>query len=157
TAAARNEWSSVYAPGHDSQLYPSVVGVLDLKRAMSSIRDDASIGSARLRAGFGRSGNDLSAYTLQGLYIGTQAPDNTTLGTPAKIGTSSTLQPETTTSFELGGSVQLFSSRLSLDLAFYNDNTSNLILPSVAQGVATPTNAGSVSNMGIEATVDATL
>ena len=51
TAAARNEWSSVYAPGHDSQLYPSVVGVLDLKRAMSSLRDDAV---DRRRAASGR-------------------------------------------------------------------------------------------------------
>lgn len=157
TAAARNEWSSVYSSGHDSQLYPSVVGVVDLKRAMSSLRDDASIGSARLRAGIARSGNDLSAYTLHGMYAGTQAPDNTTLGTPAKVGTSGTLEAEATTSFELGGNISFLANRVDVDLAFYNDNTSNLIVPSVSQGVATPTNAGSVTNKGIEATVAATL
>ena len=157
TAGLRNEWSSVYAPGHDSQLYPSIVGVLDLKRAMSSLRDDGSINGAHLRAGISRSGNDLSAYTLQGLYTGTQAPDNTTLGTPIKLGASSTLEAETTTSFEVGGNVQLASNRVSVDLAFYNDNTSNLILPVLSQGTAAPANAGSISNKGIEATVAATL
>jgi TonB-dependent SusC/RagA subfamily outer membrane receptor len=157
TAGVRNEWSSVYAPGHDSQLYPSIVGVLDLKRAMGSVRDNASINGASLRAGVSRSGNDLSAYTLRGLYTGTQAPDNTALGTPVPVGTSTTLEPETTTSFELGGNVQFASNRVSVDLALYNDNTSNLIVPAVSQGSATPTNAGSVSNRGVEATVAATL
>lgn len=156
TASLRDEWSSVYASGHDSQLYPSVVGVLDLKR-VTSLRDDPSIGSARLRAGIGRSGNDLSAYTLQGLYAGTQAPDNTTLGPIPKVGASGTLSPETTTSFELGGNIQLLSNRLDLDLAFYNDNTSNLIVPSVSQGAATAINAGSVANRGVEAAISATL
>jgi TonB-dependent SusC/RagA subfamily outer membrane receptor len=157
TVGVRNEWSSVYAPGHDSQLYPSVVGVLDLKRAMSSLRDDASIGAARLRAGVSRSGNDLSAYTLRGIYTGTQAANNTTLGSPLAVGTSTTLEAETTTSFELGGNIQFFANRLDLDLAFYNDNTSNLIVPAISQNVATPTNAGSVTNTGIEATIAATL
>jgi len=156
TASLRDEWSSVYASGHDSQLYPSVVGVLDLKRA-TSLRDDPSIGSARLRAGVARSGNDLSAYTLQGIYAGTQAPDNTTLGPVTKVGASGTLSPETTTSFELGGNIQLLSNRLDLDLAFYNDNTSNLIVPSVSQSTATAVNAGSVANRGVEASVSMTL
>jgi TonB-dependent SusC/RagA subfamily outer membrane receptor len=157
TAGLRNEWSSVYAPGHDSQLYPSVLGVLDLKRAMSSLQSSSSITGARVRAGVARSGNDLSAYTLQGLYTGTQSPDNVALGTPLRVAASPTLEPEATTSFELGGTVQLFSNRVDLDLAFYNDNTSNLIIPTVAQGVATPTNAGSISNRGVEATIAATL
>jgi hypothetical protein len=124
---------------------------------MSSLRDNASIGSARLRAGVARSGNDLSAYTLQGIYTGTQAADNTTLGAPAKIGASSSLSPETTTSFELGGNIQFLSNRLDLDLAFYNDNTSNLIVPTVSQGIATPVNAGSVTNRGVEGSIAATL
>jgi len=157
TAGLRNEWSSVYATGHDAQLYPSLVGVLDLKRAMSSLRDDGSIDGAKLRAGFARSGNDLSAYTLQGLYTGTQAPDNTTLGASAKVGASASLQAETTTSFEVGGNIQFFANRVNVDLAFYNDNTSNLIIPTISQAVATPTNAGSVSNKGAEATIAATI
>jgi TonB-dependent SusC/RagA subfamily outer membrane receptor len=157
TAGLRNEWSSVYASGHDSQLYPTVLGVLDLKRAMSSLRDNGPIGGLQVHAGVGRSGNDLSAYTLQGLYTGTQTPDNTTLAAPLAVGTSTTLSPETTTSFELGGDMQVMSNRLSLGLTFYNDNTSNLIVPTVSQGSAVPANAGSVTNTGVEATVDATL
>ena len=52
--------------------------------------------------------------------------------------------------------MQLFRSRLGVDLTLYNENTSNLILAVASQGTAIPTNAGSLSNKGVEATVSVT-
>jgi len=156
TVAARNEWASVFPAGHDAQLYPSVIGTLDLKRAVSSLRDNGSVSGARLRAGISRAGNDLAAYTLQNLYTGNQSSNNVSLAPSLKLGTSTTLEPEATTAFELGGDIQLFRNRLGLDLTVYNENTSNLILAVASQGTATPTNAGSLSNKGIEAAITLT-
>jgi TonB-dependent SusC/RagA subfamily outer membrane receptor len=156
TISARNEWASAFPAGHDAQLYPSIIGSLDLKRAVSSLRQSNTVNGASLRAGLSRSGNDVTPYALQNIYTGNQSSDNVSLSPNLKLGTSTTLEPETTNAFELGGDIQLFHNRLGVDLTVYSENTSNLILAVASQGTATPTNAGSLSNRGIEATVNLT-
>ena len=156
TAMARNEWSSVYSTGHESALYPSVLGTMDLKRAVGSVRDNHTISAARLRAGLSRAGNDLTGYLLRSMYAGNQTSDNLGLSSGPSVAASTALEPEATTAIEVGGSVEMYTGRLAFDLALYNESTSNLIAAVTSQSSAVPTNLGNVSNKGLEATVAVT-
>ena len=60
------------------------------------------------------------------------------------------LQPETSTSYELGAKLHLFDNRLSVNLAAYEADTKNLQVRSLVSGVLTDTNAGSERVRGIE-------
>jgi len=153
---ARNEWSSVFESG-ESHLYPSAIGSIDLKRALPALRNSRGpLSSAALRAGWSQSGSDLTRYALSRIYTGNQPKDSVSLDASLPVGANSKLKPETTNSFEVGGNGQFFGSRLGLDVAIYNERTSDLILAVASQARAIPTNAGAVSNSGIELTVNAT-
>jgi iron complex outermembrane receptor protein len=60
------------------------------------------------------------------------------------------LQPETSTSYELGAKLHLFDNRLAINVAAYEANTKNLQVRSLVSGVLTDTNAGSEQVRGIE-------
>ncbi|MEO1256244.1 MAG: SusC/RagA family TonB-linked outer membrane protein, partial [Bacteroidota bacterium] len=68
--------------------------------------------------------------------------------------------PELTTTYEFGLDLQFLGGRLGLDLTYYNSETEDQILPvtvSAASGfLETVTNAGLVSNEGIEAVLSGT-
>jgi outer membrane receptor protein involved in Fe transport len=153
---ARNEWSSVFDSG-DSHLYPSAIGSIDLKRALPALRNGhGPLTSAALRAGWSQSGSDLTKYAFSRIYTGNQPKDSVSLDPSLPIGANAKLKPETTSGFEVGANGQFFGSRLGLDVAIYNERTSDLILAVASQSRAIPTNAGAVSNSGIELTVNAT-
>jgi len=60
------------------------------------------------------------------------------------------LQPETSTSYELGAKLRLFDNRLSMNLAAYQADTKNLQVRSLIGPVLTDTNAGSERVRGFE-------
>jgi iron complex outermembrane receptor protein len=60
------------------------------------------------------------------------------------------LQPETSTSYELGAKLRLFDNRLSMNLAAYQADTKNLQVRSLVGTVLTDTNAGQERVRGIE-------
>ena len=66
------------------------------------------------------------------------------------------LAPEKSTSYELGGKVQLFDHRLSINTAIYQADTRNLQVRSLVGPVLTDTNAGSERVRGAEVETVAT-
>lgn len=148
-AGVRNEWYSVLSSGNNSALYPSLTGSIDLARAGGA--RGGSLSSAVVHAGWGRSGGEISPLLLRNIFTGSQT-------TPAPtVSASPSLGPEATNAFELGTQLGFFHSRLGVDLSYYNEQTSDIVvgLPGTS-GSIVATNAATVSNTGFEAQVTMT-
>jgi TonB-linked SusC/RagA family outer membrane protein len=153
TLTGRNDWFSTLAINSNSYLYPSA--------ALSFVFSDAFelpefISFGKLRASYGASsgGTDpyrnlltygLQGYTVSGQTLGyitqTQIPNNA-------------LKPIQITEQEIGFNVQLFNNRVEVDLAYYNKETTDDILPVTISPTSGYTgniaNIGSLRNRGFE-------
>lgn len=148
-ASVRSEWYSVLASGNNLALYPSLTGSYDLARAAGM--GSGALSSAVVHAGWGRSGGEISPLLLRSIFTGSQT-------TPSpNVTASPNLGPEATNAFELGTQLGFFHSRLGLDLTYYNEQTSDVVvgLPGTS-GSVIATNAASISNTGFEAQVTMT-
>lgn len=144
SATLRNEWYSILSSGHDSQLYPAVVGSFDVARAAGL---KGSMNVARLRAGWSRSGGEVTGLLLRNVFGGTPSAPISTISASPNLG------PELTNAFQLGGSFGFFDSRIGVDLTYYNEHTSDVIvgLAGKTAGSLVATNAATLTNSGIEA------
>ncbi|HTI65159.1 MAG TPA: TonB-dependent receptor plug domain-containing protein [Gemmatimonadaceae bacterium] len=142
-ATVRNEWYSILSSGHDTQLYPAVTGTFDLARAAGL---KGSMNVARLRAGWARSGGEVNGLLLWNVFAGSQSAPISTVSAAPNLG------PEITNAFQLGGSFGFFSSRIGVDLTYYNERTSDVIvgLPRGGTGSVVATNAATLTNSGVE-------
>ena len=160
SASLRNEWASMFPGEHASTLYPSVSGSLDLA-ALAASPDTALLNHATVRAAWWRSGTDQTPYSVETMYGGALPTGAIAPSPAAGVVLAPNLQPEVTDSWQVGTDVQLLSRRLTVGLTYYQERTSNVILavPSTdsALDLAILTNAGVVSNRGIEATLAATV
>ena len=140
----RNEWYSILSSGHDSQLYPAITGSFDLARAAGL---KGSLNLATLRAGWSRAGGEVSGLLLRNVFAGSPSTPISTISASPNLG------PEITNAFQLGGSFGFFESRLGVDLTYYNERTSDVIvgLPGRTAGSLVATNAATLTNSGIEA------
>ncbi|RXF68940.1 SusC/RagA family TonB-linked outer membrane protein [Arcticibacter tournemirensis] len=148
----RNDWSSTLPPEHRSYFYPSINGTLvwsDLLKIHSNI-----FSYGKIRAGWAKVGADADPYKLLNNY-NFGAPFNgypvlTTSGTK----NNPLLQPEMTTSTELGLEAGFFSGRVRLDLSVYNTRSKNQILEINVTPTAgynkRVTNIGEIKNKGLE-------
>lgn len=166
---ARNDWSSTLPIGNNSFFYPGAT----VSWVFSKLIPENNILSfGKLRASYGKTGNDASVYNTSARYVqgyanGYYAGAENTFpmnGTNAFILAnrkgSSTLRPEMTTEFEIGTNMQFFNGRLGFDLSYYNKNTDDQIftLPvDPATGYTSMvTNFGTVNNNGIELVINTT-
>lgn len=109
--------------------------------------------SLRLRAAYGQSGRQPTAFSALRTFSPAQGPGSTSAVTPNSIGNAN-LKPERGTEVELGLESELFS-RLNLDFTYFNKRTTDVIVnqpvaPSSGFYNATPANLGRVDNHGIE-------
>ncbi|MEQ8629348.1 SusC/RagA family TonB-linked outer membrane protein [Ekhidna sp.] len=163
----RNDWSSTLPDDDNSFFYPSVALGFVASEALNL--SDTYI---KVRASWGQVGNDAPVYSTisyfaqsfiggDGFLTGTSFPfngvnafeQNGTLG-------NNVLKPELTSTYEFGVDVKALGGRIGLDLTYYKSETEDQILPvtvSAASGyLSTITNAGLVSNEGIEAVLSGT-
>jgi TonB-dependent SusC/RagA subfamily outer membrane receptor len=140
----RNEWYSLLSSGHDSQLYPAIIGSFDLARAAGL---KGAMNVARLRAGWSRAGGEVSGLLLRNLFASSSSTPISTISASPNLG------PELTNAFQLGGSFGWFESRVGADLTFYSERTSDVIvgLPGRTSGSFVATNAATLTNSGVEA------
>lgn len=148
-ATVRNEWYSILASGHDMQLYPALTGSFDLGRAAGL---KGSMNLAKLRAGWSRAGGEVTGLLLRNIFAGSKAAPISTITASPNLG------PEVTNAFQLGGSFGFFDSRIGLDLTYYNERTSDVIvgLPGSSAGSFVATNALTLTNSGLEGGVTLT-
>jgi TonB-dependent SusC/RagA subfamily outer membrane receptor len=145
-AGARNEWYSMLSSGNSSQLYPSVLGRMDLLKLAGST--GGAITAATVRAGWGRSGGEINPLVLRTILAQSASQ-------PTSLILSPTLAPEVTDALEIGGEVGLLRNRAMIDLSIYNERTSDLVMgvAGSTSGSVVASNVGTVSNKGVEATV----
>lgn len=162
TASARNDWFSVLNPENNSILYPSAQLSFVLSDAFRNLPSIFSY--VKLRAGWAQVGNaTVGAYNTSITYglIGGNPHLGSTLGSFAFSNIPNpNLQPLTSTEFEFGADIRLFKNRVSLDLTYYSQKTTDDILNatiSFASGFSgAAVNIGKLQNRGIEALIGVT-
>lgn len=163
TATARNDWSSTLPIGQNSFFYWGVNASFVFTDAFKNLQD-SGISFLKLRASYGKTGNDAPIYRTSASFYPTQIglgfgnvylPMN---GIPGLTESNSipnmNLKPEITTEWELGLSANFLNNRIMLDAAYYNKNTENQIISAAVSpetGYTSRTrNIGKIGNHGIE-------
>lgn len=148
----RNDWSSTLPIQNRSYFYPSVSTSLVFTDALGIKSDILNFG--KIRASFAQVGNDAEPYSLYDTYVlGDPFLGQPTITTPS-TGKNPNLKPEKSKEVELGTELQFFKSRISLDFAWYNKVSSDMIaavpIPPSSGFDYAYMNFGSMRNRGIE-------
>tara|TARA_R110000737_G_scaffold342285_1_gene367012 strand:+ start:2277 stop:5453 length:3177 start_codon:yes stop_codon:yes gene_type:complete len=151
----RNDWSSALATpisvDNTSFFYPSVSSSFILSEVVDLPK---TISFAKLRASWAQVGNDTNPYQTTGAFVA-QTPYN---GQPtfsnSNIIANPNLQPERTSSFEVGADIRLFGDQLRFDVSYYNALTKDQII-SLPIGISSGytqqvVNGGEVRSKGLE-------
>ena len=166
--SARNDWSSTLPKPNNSYFYYGVNGSVILTQLFPELQNSV-ISFAKLRGGYGMTGNDANPYLTNSYYFLSGAsggfgsisyPLGGYYGFAKTTALPSTdLQPELSSEAEIGLDIRFFQNRLGLDLALYNKLTRNqIITASMApeSGFASRVrNVGKIRNKGIEVTLNA--
>jgi len=156
TVTGRNDWSSTLPADNNSYFYPSVSGSLVFSQFVNA--DWVSFG--KLRAGWARVGNDTDPYRLNNTYGNRSAFFGNIRYTQPGENLNPNLGPENKDTFEVGLEMSFLNRRISFDVTYYDETTTDLITPvqvdPAAGYTSTFINAGTLSNKGIEALVNIT-
>ncbi|MDR2385873.1 MAG: SusC/RagA family TonB-linked outer membrane protein [Tannerella sp.] len=160
---ARNDWSSTLPKEGNSYFYPAAGISWLASETFPAVKSILSFG--KLRANYGVTGNDPSAYVLKSVMVSAMVdmPFGGDVTFPFgglnayevsnTIGNAS-LRPEMTREVELGADLRFVNNRIAVDFAWYKRNTKDQIMP-----VSIPTstgyssaymNLGDVQNKGVE-------
>lgn len=154
----RNDWSSTLPQENNSYFYPSASLSFIFTDALNIQADWLTYG--KIRGGWTQVGNDTDPYQLQSSYTSIDPFGDVPSYSLSNTIPNTELKPESIESFEIGGELRFFNNRLGLDITYYNQTTTDQILPvqiSRASGFEEQViNAGEVKNNGIELSVDAT-
>src|SRR5690606_27892568 len=124
----RNDWSSTLPENNNSYFYPSVTGSF----VFSELIDASWLNFAKFRAGWSQVGNDTNPFQLRDVYLNSVFANTTYMGNPYFMNGLSklnpNLRPETKRSYEFGLETQILQNRIGLDLTYYNEETTDLIM-----------------------------
>lgn len=148
----RNDHSSTLPIDNRSYMYPAVTGSLVFTDLWDINQDILNFG--KVRAAWGKVGNDASPYYVDGSYLQDTPFDGRYLMLLPTSSYDANLKPEFTTEFEFGTELQFFQNRIGIDFTWYNRSTTNQIaplsLPSSTGKRTYYTNFGELNNKGIE-------
>jgi len=154
--------SSLTNPGasksDNTYFYPSLSGSLIYTDMLGIKNNWLSFG--KIRASWARVGKDTDPYLLALNYnIYNKSYPGYTIGSIYNtLAPNAKLKPTMTGSFEIGLEHKFFKNRISLDMTYYNQKSSNQILKiatSASSGYSQALiNAGSIQNKGIEITLN---
>ncbi|MEN8125823.1 MAG: TonB-dependent receptor [Bacteroidota bacterium] len=157
TFTFRRDGSTKFGEGNKWGNFPA--GAFAWKVHNESFFNSNSISSLKLRGSLGITGSDRFPVG-QGQSIFSPTAPVTTNGTDVSIGTvssrvgNSDLKWEETRKIDIGIEMGFFDNKLTMEIAGYQNNTSNLLLQkSLAPSLGVSsilTNAGEVQNRGIE-------
>src|SRR5690606_34448262 len=156
----RNDWSSTLGLENQSFFYPSVSTSFAFTDALEM--DSRILTFGKVRASYAEAGNDADPYlTRAGYTLNSESFAGLRMASIRNNVPLEDLKNELTTSYEFGMDLRFFSNRLALDFTYYNQSTTNQILPveiSASTGFNTRLiNAGEIRNQGMELMVNATL
>lgn len=146
TAGVRMEQASrtgITAAG--MAVFPSVSASYDAAKGVSFLQE-VGLGVARVHASWWRAGNEVTPRTLRATYGGAGTTTLTGLGLP-ELGISG---PERTNAIEVGTLLATSGRRASLDLTWYREKSSELLVPGNGPVLMDPQQTGLMSNQGVE-------
>jgi TonB-linked SusC/RagA family outer membrane protein len=127
---------------------------------LSNLIKSEGLTFAKLRLSHSVVGNDTAPFNVYKAYTINAARNGSASASNPSILPNKNLKAETTTENEIGLELNLFNGRLGFDLALYDKTTNHLLTnldvsPSTGfNGIVT--NAGSIQNKGIEASLNIT-
>ncbi|MEJ2004180.1 MAG: SusC/RagA family TonB-linked outer membrane protein, partial [Cyclobacteriaceae bacterium] len=165
----RNDWSSTLPQDNNSFFYPSVSGTLIFTDALGMNSEILSFG--KLKAAYATVGNDAPPFLTNTVYEVPSLGNNTGAITFPFLGNAAftqdnvlgnnDLKPEETTSLEFGLTLGFFNDRFNVDLTYYDQETRDQILflqlPVTTGFTSYVTNAGSITNKGLEAVISGSI
>ena len=162
-ASIRNDWSSTLPVGKNSFFYGGLNTSLIVTDLFTDLQSDV-LNFLKIRAAWGKTGNDAPIYRTSAYYIPTQIsmgfgdlylPINSVMGmTESNRLPNTDLKPEITTEWELGLTTHLFNNRINLDFAYYNKDTKDQIISAAlapeTRYTSMTRNVGKINNHGVE-------
>ena len=172
TLTARNDWSSTLPRGSRSYFYPGATASWIFSEVLPE-NVKKTVNYAKLRAAWGKTGNDALPYMVKTVYPQGSASSsgwgtskfpftngNWNAYTVGNTLGGSTLSPEMTTEFEVGLNMAFFGNRLSFDASFYNRTSDRQIFSldmDAASGYLYQNmNLGEIRNRGVELVISGT-
>lgn len=154
----RNDWSSTLPAENRSYFYPSVSSSAIINELANFGGPNSAINLVKVRASWAQVGHDTKPHRIEQYLSNTLFPGCVTIPTSKVNGT---LKPETVTSWEVGLDLRMLRNRLTLDLAYYNNKTTNALasmpVSAVTGMTSVFTNAGSILNQGVEVAATGTM
>lgn len=165
--SARNDWSSTLPTGKNSFFYGGVNSSLIFTDMFEDWKSDL-LNFLKVRAAWGKTGNDAPVYRTANYFIPTQIsmgfgnlylPINSTMGmTEYNRLKNDNLRPEITTEWEVGLTTHLLNNRVDIDVAYYDKSTKDQIISAAlapeTRYTSVTRNVGQISNKGIELTAN---
>jgi TonB-linked SusC/RagA family outer membrane protein len=152
----RNDWTSTLPPENRSFFYPSVGGSFIFSELLN-LKENSKFTFGKVRATWAEVGKDAPPHRLA-----SSLENNIGVGggfATGFFGNNPTIEPETTTSFEVGTDLRFFNNRLGVDFTYYNISSEDQIVqPRVSQGtgfIFLLINGGTIENKGYELALNA--
>ena len=159
TTTGRNDWSSTLPADNNSFFYPSAsLGVVFTEPLGWSTNPGFSFG--KVRFSYGEVGNDAPGAYLTGQFYESvgQVQGYTGFLRSVNIGNEN-LEPEQSTSVEMGLELRFLRNRLGFDGSIYQNESVGQIISAPVAGSSgfssLTTNVGKVENKGLEFVIDA--
>jgi TonB-dependent SusC/RagA subfamily outer membrane receptor len=158
TGALRADANSAFGESFDAAYYPKLSGTWVVSDA--AFWNVGFVENLKLRAAWGRSGLQPSAFAKFRTYSPITGPGDLPAVTPGNVGNPD-LKPEVGQELELGFDAGLFSNRVIVEFTHYRQMTTDVILservaPSLGFAGDRDVNAGKVSNQGYELRLETT-
>ena len=156
---ARNDWNSVFTGAQkDNYFYPSVGLSFVPTKAFDGLKNNTNINYMKVYGNYTRVGNigSVGAYDLNSVYVSASGFPfgNLNSFSPDSNITNPSISPEFVTTTEVGANFAFLKNRLTLDAAFYQSKTTDLITQqstSAASGLSTQlVNIGQMTTSGYE-------
>ncbi|QLE00561.1 SusC/RagA family TonB-linked outer membrane protein [Galbibacter sp. BG1] len=148
---ARNDWSSTLPDDNNSYFYPSASAAWSFS---DTFTDGGSNWFGKLRLGWAQIGNDTDPYRVVTTQLIQTPFDGTGRVTLPNTRLNPDLRSETTTTWEIGTELSFFNRRVGLDFTYYNNRTTDQIIPvdlSYSTGYGAKwINSGEMTNKGVE-------
>jgi TonB-linked SusC/RagA family outer membrane protein len=167
----REEWSTTMPSNANKFFYPSVSASFVFTE-LPVLKDNKVLSFGKLRASYAIVANDATPYNTSTYYVKANPGDGWTNGVTfpfiSKPGWTysdgmgnSNLKPEQMKSFEVGGELRFFLNRISLDVAYFNNQNSDLLLyvpVAPSSGFSSKyVNAGTMKTTGVDLLVNAAI
>ena len=168
--SGRNDWSSTLNPEANSFFYPAAALGFVWSRLIPSLDNSPAFSFGKVRASWGRVGNDASAFGTDTYYPAARIQGDGFLSNPpaspflgqtslarSNVQGNPNIRPEFTTTIEVGTEFRFLRDRLTLDVTYYTSKTTDALFQvDVAPGTGflqRTNNVAEIESQGIEAYV----